>query len=248
METPKASDPESTVEASPVTALSHKAVRRFSAVELLVVLVLWLVTAPIVYGMRYGELIEAVLASAVLVSAVVAVGARRRTLIAAVVLVTPAGLCKWLSRLRPDLVPPAAYAVAAIVFMLFVVVTLLRFVLRAPRVNTEVLCAGISGYLLTGILWALGYILLAQLVPGSFTFSMGQDRTMAGLDAVYFSFVTLCTVGYGDVVPTSHTARMLAVLEAIAGTFYVTVLIARLVAMHSTEKRSAIPSAPTGNE
>lgn len=246
METSISPAPENPVEQSPATALAHRSVRRFSAVELLVVLVLWLVTAPIVWGMRSGDLIEIILTSVVLLSAVVAVGGRRRTLIAAIILVTPACVCKWLNHMRPDLMPPAVHATAGIVFMVFVVSHLLRFMLRAPKVNTEVLCAGISGYLLIGILWAVAYVLVAQLVPMSFVFTSGQDRSMMGLEAVYFSFVTLCTVGYGDVVPTSHVSRMLAIFEAVAGMFYVTVLIARLVAMHSTEKQADVPGAPKG--
>jgi hypothetical protein len=229
----------SAAEATPRPAADtpgRRRVRHFSAVEFLAVLVLWLVTAPIVYGMRHGEQVEAVLASVVLLSAVVAVGGRRGTLITAIILGTPACVCKWLNCIRPDLVAPEAYAIAAIVFMLFVVVHLLRFILRAPRVNTEVLCAGISGYLLTGILWALAYVLVAQAVPASFVFSGRQDHAMKGIEALYFSFVTLCTVGYGDITPASHVSRMLAVLEAMAGMFYVTVLIARLVSLYSSEK------------
>jgi uncharacterized membrane protein len=54
-------------------------------------------------------------------------------------------------------------------------------------------------------------------------------------NALYFSFVTLCTVGYGDIVPLSLMARMLSILEAITGLFYMTVLVARLVALYSSE-------------
>ena len=102
------------------------------------------------------------------------------------------------------------------------------------------LCAATSVYLLLGILWSMAYILVAELVPGSFCFAAGPDpgRSMAGFDAVYFSFVTLCTVGYGDVFPVSHGAKMLAIAEAVTGLFYVTILIARLVAVYSSEKPS----------
>ena len=61
---------------------------------------------------------------------------------------------------------------------------------------------------------------------------------MRGFDAVYFSFVTLYTVGYGDVVPVSRGAQLLAITEAATGMFYVTMLIARLVALYSSEKPS----------
>jgi hypothetical protein len=233
--TPPVAEP--AVDESPATSLSRKGIRRFSAVELLVVLVLWLVSGPFIMRLDLGPMIEAVIMTLVMLSAVVAIGGRRRTLILAVVLAAPACVCKWVNHVRPDLMPAEIHAMAGMVFMLFVVVHLLRFILRAPRVSTEVLCAGISGYLLMGILWAFAYILVARSVPESFVFSGRTDRTMAGVEAVYFSFVTLCTVGYGDIFPASGAARMLAILEAMAGTFYVTVLIARLVTMHSAVKR-----------
>jgi hypothetical protein len=65
-----------------------------------------------------------------------------------------------------------------------------------------------------------------------FNDEVASGRTMVGLEAVYFSFVTLSTLGYGDIIPASNISRMLAVLEATTGMFYVTVLIARLVSMH----------------
>ncbi len=238
METPLQPAPGSAVEASPATSLSHKTVRRFSAIQLLVVLVLWLVTAPVVWETRYGVLIEVILTTVVMLSAVLAVGARRKTLVLAALLVTPACACRWFNHARPDLMPPEVHLIAGIVFMLFVSVHLLRFILRAPRVNAEVLCAGVSGYLFIGLLWTLTYTLVAEVAPDSFAFNGGaaSGRKMMGLESVYFSFVTLCTIGYGDISPVSPTARMLAILEATTGMFYMAVLIARLVAIHSVEK------------
>ena len=59
---------------------------------------------------------------------------------------------------------------------------------------------------------------------------------MDGFESFYFSFVTLTTIGFGDIAPVSRVARMLAVMEAIAGMFYVAVLVARLVSIHSTSR------------
>ena len=81
------------------------------------------------------------------------------------------------------------------------------------------------------------YLLLAQLVPGAFTISASAEpgRFMDAFDALYFSFVTLCTLGYGDITPVSRLARMLSILEATTGMFYMSMLIARLVALYSSE-------------
>lgn len=223
-----------------VDFLSRMGVRRFSSIEFLVVLVLWIVSASFLWQIKHGDLIEAALATLVMLSAVVAVSSSRGTLVAAILLITPMLVCKWINHLRPDVMPPEVHMAAGIVFIVLLVAHFLRFILRAPRVTSEVLCAAISVYLLLGAAWSLAYILVAELVPGSFCFAAGPDpgRSMVGFEAVYFSFVTLCTVGYGDVFPVSHGAKMLAIAEAVTGMFYVTVLIARLVAVYSSEKPS----------
>jgi hypothetical protein len=216
---------------------SRSRVRRFTVPIFLGLLTLMLVNSPLVMiDSRFG-LVESVLFTLVLLSAVVAIGAHRRILIWAIVLVAPALIGKWVNHWRPDLMPPEVFLVAAILFLLFVVSQFLRFVLRAPRVNFEVLCAGIAGYLMLGLLWAIVYTLVGLLVPNCFVFSAGHDasHSMQGFTSLYFSFVTLSTVGYGDIIPVSSAARMLAMTEAVVGVFYVTVLIARLVALYSSE-------------
>ena len=76
---------------------------------------------------------------------------------------------------------------------------------------------------------------MAELSPGAFSFNVANDpqASMEGFNGLYFSLITLCTVGYGDITPVSRVARMLAAMEALTGLLYVAVLIARLVAIHS---------------
>lgn len=105
--------------------------------------------------------------------------------------------------------------------------------MRAPRVDTEVLSAGVATYLVLGLMWALAYFLAASLLPNAFALA-GDTSASAPLDgfrALYFSFVTLCTLGYGDVVPAHPVVQMLAVVEAIMGVLYLSILIARLVTL-----------------
>jgi Ion channel len=212
--------------------------RRFSAIELLVALAALFVSFPFIESLPSGALIESILLTVVLVSALLAIATRRRILIVAALLSLPALIGRWLNHYRPDLVPPEVFLIGGIVFVVFVVGNLLRFVLNARSVNTEVLCASISAYLLLGLLWTLGYWLIAELIPDAFAFnaSTGADTSMKGLNGLYFSFITLSTVGYGDITPVSKVARMLAAAEATTGLLYVAVLIARLVALHATRK------------
>jgi len=223
-------------------------IQRFSAVEMLIALVLLFVATPFIEGLPGGDFIELILTIVFFLSAVRAVGGRRRMLLLTFLLVVPAAVCRWMSHHQPHGFLPVIFFVSAIAFLTFVIVHILRFVLRTPRVNTEVLCASISVYLMLGLLWAMAYRLVAFLTPAAFTFNAAQvvSQPMEGFTAFYFSFVTLSTVGYGDITPVSSVARMLAVMESMTGTLYVAVLIARLVALYSTSdsSRKSDPTQP----
>ncbi len=209
--------------------------RRFSTVQLLIALALLFTCAPFVEEIKGGHLILSFLFSLVLLSAVLAVANRKRVLVIALVLAIPAIAGRWINNFRPDLVPPAVFLVGGLILIIFVVGHLLRFVLRAPVVTTEVLCASISAYLMLGLMWTMAYWLVDQLTPGgAFSFNTNAGtRSINGFNGFYFSFITLSTVGYGDITPVSKVARMLAAMEAMTGLLYVAVLIARLVSLYS---------------
>jgi hypothetical protein len=216
--------------------------RRFSTVQLLIALAVLLMSAPFVEELEGGKLILSVLFSLVLLAAVFAVADRKRTLIIALVLAVPALGARWLSYFRPEFIHPAVFLVCALVLLAFVIAHLLQFILRAPVVTMEVLCASIAAYLMLGLMWTLAYWLVDQATPGgAFAFNTDLGRqSMNGFNGIYFSFITLSTVGYGDITPVSRAARWLAALEAMTGLLYVAVLIARLVSLYSrTESRNS---------
>jgi hypothetical protein len=231
----------------PAATPARIGMRRFSTAEFLAALILLLVAAPFLDDLKNGETIEVALMTLVLVSGVLAVGRTHRTLVLAVVLVLPAVLARWVSHFRPDWVPPEVHTITALVFIGFVEFQLLHFIFRARRVNSDVLCAGISGYLLLGILFMLAFRLVSLLNPadlthpGAFSFNIAgaAAHQLSRFEAYYFSFITLSTVGYGDITPLSHAARTLAMTEAMTGTLYVAVLISRLVALYSSQRQTA---------
>jgi hypothetical protein len=209
-------------------------ISRHSAAYFLASLLLIYVTAPVFEGFRSGELIQAVFMTVALLSAVLAIGGRRRMLVWAIILVIPALVGKWVNHWRPDLMPPEVFFGAGLLFVLFIVLNLLTFILRAQRVDSEILCLGVSNYLMLGWIWAFAYMLMNRLDPDSFVFTVGPAaiRSLEGFRGFYFSYSTLTTVGYGDIIPLSNGARMLATLEAMAGMLYATLLIARLVSLY----------------
>lgn len=212
-------------------------VDRFSTVQLLVALVALFTCAPFVEQIRGGHFIVSILFSLVLVAAVFAV-AKRKVLFLAIILAIPAIAGRWLHHFRPDLVPTPVFLVSALILILFALGHLLRFILRASVVTFEVLCASISVYLMLGLAWTIAYWLVDQLTPGgAFSFNTNRGaQSMNGVTGFYFSFITLSTVGYGDITPVSRFARWLAAMEATTGLLYVAVLIARLVSLYSNTK------------
>jgi hypothetical protein len=211
---------------------------RFSTVQLLIALGLFFIWAPFVEEIEGGDLIVSGLFSLVLLAGVVAVADRKGVMVIAIVLAIPAIAGRWINHFRPDLIPPAVFLVAGLILIAFVVGNLLLFVFRAPSVNTEVLCASISAYLMLGLMWTMAYWLVDQLTPGgAFAFNtITGKQSMKGFNAFYFSFITLSTVGYGDITPVSRIARWLAAMEAMTGLLYVAVLISRLVSLYSSPK------------
>lgn len=237
--------------ASSSSAVATPARRRFLRVSVrmfLAALVMLFVIAPFLEQMHNGELVEAVLMTLVLVTGVLTVSSRPITMGLAILLVLPALAGKWLNHFWPDQVVPEFFLTAALIFVSFVISRLLAYILRAPAVNADVLCAGISSYLLLGFAWALAYMVVGRLVPEAFTFSVpaNSSHAMLGFTAFYFSFITLTTVGYGDIAPVAPAARMLAIMEAMTGTLFVGMLIARLVSLYSSapSARASGISAP----
>ena len=212
--------------------------RRFSTVQLLIALGLFFIWAPFVEEIEGGELIVSGLFSLVLLAGVVAVADRKRVLVIAIVLAIPAIAGRLINHFRPDLIPRAVFLVAGLILLAFVIANLLRFILRAPVVTVEVLCASVAAYLMLGLMWTVAYWLVDQLTPGgAFSFNTSRGaQSMNGFTGFYFSFITLSTVGYGDITPVSQAARWLAAMEAMTGLLYVAVLIARLVSLYSSAK------------
>ncbi len=125
-----------------------------------------------------------------------------------------------------------------IVFMTTVGLSILGKVLSPGPVTLDKIFGAISVYLLAGLVLGLGFELLEMLEPGSLTGALNSEGSGSS-DMVYFGYVTLTTLGYGDIVPVTPKARSLAMLGAIFGPLYVAILIARLVSAFGTVKEDA---------
>ena len=245
MKTPAGTEAANTLNGRPSFARDRRFGPRVSAGGFLAALVLMLVATPLVEGFKEGPLYEAVLFTLVMCMGLNASGSCPRLAFA---LVSFALAAIWLNLLWPRACPALTFILPAMAVLVVVTASLLRFVLRAKQVDAEVLCAGISVYLILGLLWGLAYTLVAQVNPNAFAFSTPSETaaTMSGFTAIYFSFITLATLGYGDITPAADIARMLAMLEAMTGTLFVGVMIARLVSLYSASGQSQTPAYDEG--
>jgi hypothetical protein len=134
----------------------------------------------------------------------------------------------------PSLVAPLIFiALLASVFLL-----LGQWMKRVVHINAEVLCAAICGYLLLGLFWTGLYAAVEKVralsgYPDGFVSTISTKMTTS--DWLYFSYTTLTTTGYGDIIPKGGEMRMLAITEAMVGLFYNTIVIARFVGLYGAK-------------
>ncbi len=118
-----------------------------------------------------------------------------------------------------------------ILFLAFMVIVILSFIFGEQEVTSNTIYAAIVVYLLIAIMWAFIYSVLESINPGSFAISESQIEVERPL-FIYYSFITITTLGYGDITPVTATANSFSFLEAVIGQIYLVVLVARLVGMH----------------
>ena len=140
----------------------------------------------------------------------------------------------WLYHFFPHQLIGLAFFISFFSFNVFITVFMIRHIARSKEVTATIILNSINGYLLIGI---LGAVLLAmtELVQKFFlhldtdTINFAGSAAAGFHDYLYFSFVTLTTLGYGDITPVSAFAKSLTIIIAIAGQLYLTILVAMLV-------------------
>jgi hypothetical protein len=150
----------------------------------------------------------------------------------------PAGVEVHLDHL-PDGIPVLAsmvFNLFPVIFLLYTVIVILETIFRDREVTTDSINGALCGYLLLGLTFGHLFCLVESFWPGSFHLTEHVGSVPREVDRqhfllTYFSLITLTTVGYGDITPQSSPARTLAAVEAMAGQFYVAVIVAALVAL-----------------
>ena len=125
-------------------------------------------------------------------------------------------------------------------FLVFTVLRLLAQIARSREVTINVIIQSISGFLLLGFVFSLAIARIDVHQPGSFSFPENETGTIFNnfYDQLYYGFITLGTVGYGDIVPKTPFAKTFSILVGISGQLYVAIIIAMLVGKFSSTAQS----------
>lgn len=203
--------------------------RRF--VLLLCALVLLLLLSPIFESLEIHRVFLGLIFSLVFVLTVYIAAPRRGQLVVALCLAVPALVLTWIDYEWASIgVQVGARFLGAGLFCLTIAI-ILQQILAADKIDSNMVCGGVSIYLLIGLVWASTYAVIHLLAPGSFE-NIESDPQSSWNQFIYFSLANLTTLGYGDIVPLTPFSRIWAALEAATGLLYLAVFIARLVTAH----------------
>jgi len=212
---------------------SRHAENRFLVLFLSLLCLIWL--SPLFGSTARIAIVLDLFYSFLLVSCIFAVSANRRNAVIASLLGLPFLAVTWGGHYY--LFGMGVYVLAAssgIIFIGSIIYMIFRSIISQKSVSLEVIYGAIVIYLLVGVFFALCFGIMYLFDPGSFHF--GSDLIAdSRLRFLYFSYVTITTLGYGDISPVAPIARSTAMLEAMVGQIYLVVLVAWLVGMHVSQ-------------
>jgi hypothetical protein len=208
---------------------------------LLVVLLGLYAVVPFLEGRWFADLVG----TAVTIFAVASVSEKRGLLAVFSLLAVAVIAGTWYAHWFPGYSVALTVHFLGVLFLALVVGAILTHVFRSTHITRETITGAICAYLLIGSMWAHVFSIVENVSPGSFADNSIETNAASGPEPMrdqtdrftYFSFVTLTTLGYGDMTPLTRPARNLTALEAIFGQLYLAVLIARLVGQSQQDKK-----------
>jgi hypothetical protein len=207
---------------------------------LLVSLLIYIFFLHPLAGPGWVRLLTNVFFSLILIAGAITVSRNRifRTLVFSWGLLTFVFLWTWY--LFPSQAIAFVNTCLALVFLGLLIFLILGQIFREGPTTSHRIMGAVAAYLLLGVIWSLAYYLITLRMPGAFNvqgpFTPGDTEALRS-HLFYFSFVTLTTLGYGDIVPVHPIVRMLVILEGVAGQLFPAILIARLVSLQVQSKQ-----------
>ena len=199
----------------------------------LILLILTLLSLPLeALGNDYQS-ITLFFTSLTIIAGSFAMSRERMFLRLAVLVAIPAILARWITFAFYTDVGDISGMIFSIMFFAVFLLFLLKVLLRSKRITGDTILGAISIYLLIGITFAFGYQLVDHVVTGAFDYNMVmRPEGLSLVDFIYYSFITMTTLGYGDITPLNGLVESMAYLEAVTGTLFTVIFIARLVSSY----------------
>ena len=201
---------------------------------LLIFIIALLVVGPLIEEFVHLRILHDILWSAVLLSAIYAVSHKKRYILVGVLLVLPTLASIWLSYSMADSALGVVGGLCGAAFFIFAIIQILIFIYKQKEITRDIIAGAIIVYLLMALAWSFIFAVVESLHPGSFSIPEIKGIS-ASRSFLYYSFVTLTTLGYGDITPVASLARSLCILEAVLGQLYLVVQVAWLVGVHVSQ-------------
>jgi hypothetical protein len=201
---------------------------------LLIFIITLLVVGPLIEEFVHLRILYDILWSAVLVSAIYAVSHKKHHIPIAVLLALPMLASIWSGYFVVNLALGVVGSLCGAAFILFTIVQMLLFIYNQKEVTRDLIVGAALVYLLMALMWTFIFGAVEMLHPGSFSIPEIQGIS-TNRSFLYFSFVTITTLGYGDITPVTSLARSFCILEAVTGQLYLVVQVAWLVGVHVSQ-------------
>jgi voltage-gated potassium channel len=214
---------------------------RYGFENLLVWLFLYLIIGPFLESFPYAHMVMNLFLTAVVFSAVYALDRSGKMLFISIALMAVTLILLWLNAFRVIRFPPYTISALLILYLATLVYSFSRNLFTVRRVTANVICAALCLYLIIGLLWGAVFALTESLAPGSFggaLLSNASTLEEKGYFLNYLSYITLTTLGYGDITPQTRSAVGLCQAEAMLGQFFAMILVARLVGIQVAQEAS----------
>lgn len=223
-------------------------VREYRYEFLLAGLIVFLVTIPVADEfLGEGAYVAPRLAFvALLLLGVASLRPGRRWFVAGLVLMAVGVTCNLAALVWPATAITIVAQLISVTFAALIIMIALADVLFRGPTDAHKIVGAVCIYLLVGVAWMLLYNLAETLVPGSFEGLESVADHERSMELLYYSYVTLSTLGYGEITPVGALARVLAWSEAIFGQLYLTILVAALVGMHLSSRHGHAARASEG--
>ena len=202
---------------------------------LIVLIVALIVLGPFIEGFTGLKLSMDLFFSIIFITAIYAASQKRSHIIIAVILVIPTLFALWSKEIAIGNTHITIGYICGLILFAFAVISILKYIFSHQVVTRQTISAAVVIYLLLALMWTFIYRLLENLYPGSFAIAHSKLLDAENI-YLYFSLVTITTLGYGDITPIAPQVISLAVLEAIIGQIYLVVVVAWFVGMYVSRK------------